>query len=206
MELSTFQTQAEQLTEQLRTLIENNLPSKGLISEDCQQRYLLNTLSSFEQAVNGTESIDLQLETGYIMVDRTQEGDEVDFYLEGFFEGNIEENAHPRVMFGVSRSKALVFDDIDDCIQWCNEHGVSCAFKREALTREYSEAYYVVCKDDEFLEFSDGCDAQNHYFCGDLAGAKTFDSTSEAQAVTDSLAFSGYARVESHYRPTDEDR
>ena len=61
MELQDFQDQANAITEQLSALIENALPSKGLTSDDCQQRALLNQVMKVEHLISGTNEEDLTI-------------------------------------------------------------------------------------------------------------------------------------------------
>lgn len=46
-------------TEEIRDIIEANMPSNGDIEEDCQRLCLLNRLSDFEQYVSGIVDDDL---------------------------------------------------------------------------------------------------------------------------------------------------
>lgn len=52
-----FVEQAESLTDQLRVLIEQ-MPSKGLVEEDCQKLCLINRLNDLEYTINGTTDED----------------------------------------------------------------------------------------------------------------------------------------------------
>ena len=57
-QIKRFKTKSERLIDELRELIEGELPSKGDIESDCQKLVLINRCCALEQAISGVEKSD----------------------------------------------------------------------------------------------------------------------------------------------------
>lgn len=60
MNITEIQNAAQDLLEQIETLIKQRIPQKGDIADDCQHVILINALGDLESAFNGLDRSDLE--------------------------------------------------------------------------------------------------------------------------------------------------
>lgn len=70
MNITEIQDAAQDLLGQIETLINERIPQKGDISDDCQHVTLINALGDLESAFNGLDRSDLEPDKDWEIINK----------------------------------------------------------------------------------------------------------------------------------------